>query len=357
MTYLSPFRIIDADHLPPWSVTIEQINDQSWDYATLHEIVGAIDVGLRQPYNVVITRDGGLALPPLCDLNVDHAAVQFFNRCLAGLLIGGVYCEAISADGLDTGFALDWKYVRSRKAGQAASNRFHEQIRYARASPLEAIRLLDPRNVRLSNLETAMRTGLGVLDRVTKLRGDLLLKGVTGVARRDWEAGLSNLWIVIEQIVSHIWDFEIIQKVEANAGVPSKLRRNQLSDNRTWTAAAKLEMLCQKGILSVASLAQISAARKARNDLAHEGHTPSEASAWAALGGIRSLLAAIMPGQKIPLFDLDLSDHVLSDPLLPPSQIGGEPKYWLQIPKLPGEAELEKLEFSEPYQLRSDERN
>src|SRR6185437_17026053 len=136
------------------------------------------------------SRDGALALPPISHLRADQAAVEFFNRCLAGLLIGGVYCEAISVDNLDTGSVIDWKYVRSHRAGQASSNRFHEQIRYQRASSLEAIQLMDPRTVRFSNLATAMKSGLAVLDRIARLRGDLLLKGVTGIARRDWNSGL-----------------------------------------------------------------------------------------------------------------------------------------------------------------------
>jgi hypothetical protein len=159
--------------------------------------------------------------------------------------------------------------------------------------------------------------------------------------------------IVIEQVVSHIWDQEIIQKSE-NGG-SSKLRRDQLRDNRTWTAAVKLEMLHQKGILSADALAELSLARKARNDLAHEGHTPSEASAVAALGGVQRLIGVVMP-QKIPLFDLDLSDHSVSDPFAPPRQLEAEPEYWMAIPKLPGEEELEKLEASIPRQIRSDER-
>jgi hypothetical protein len=343
IAYLDPFRIVELETLPPWQVTIEEVNALNWDYVKLHEIVGGIDVGLEAPYHLVVTRDGGLALPPI--LQADHATVEFFNRCLAGLLLGGVYCEAVSSDSLDLGSVLDWKYVRSHRTGHAAPNRFHEQIRYRKASPLEAIMLLDARTVRFSELAAAMKTGLSVLDGITRLRGDLLLKGVTGIARRDWSAGLSNLWIVIEQIMSHIWDVEIIKTAEASGSPRS--RRDQLSDNRTWTAAVKLEMLHQKGHLDAPTLNELSVARKARNDLSHEGHTPSEDAALAALSGVLRLIRVAMPHQTIPLFDLDLSDHAISDPLAP-KRPAGEPRYWLPIPKLPGEEELEKMEASLP---------
>jgi hypothetical protein len=348
VAYLDPFRIVESDAIQPWKVTIEEVNRKTWDYVKLHEIAGAMDVGLDAPYNLVVSRDGALALPPVSHLRTDQAAVEFFNRCLGGLLMGGVYCEAISVDSLDTGSIIDWKYVRSHRVGQASSNRFHEQIRYQQASSLEAIQLMDPRTVRLSDLATAMKSGLAVLDRIARLRGDLLLKGVTGIARRDWNSGLSNLWIVIEQIVSHIWDTNIIeQAVTANA---PKSRRDQLSDNRTWTVAVKLEMLHQKAFLDADALQDLSAARKARNDLAHEGQTPSEVSALAAFRAVRHLLRVVIPHQPIPLFDINLSDHAISDPFMPRRQQAIEPQYWMAIPKLPNEAELEKLEAKVRHQ-------
>jgi hypothetical protein len=351
IAYLEPFRVVEAETLTPWQVSIDDVNTLNWDYVKLHEIVGGIDVGLPAPFNLVVTRDGALALPPIKELQADHASVEFFNRCLAGFLIGGVYCEAISSDSLDLGSVIDWKYVRSHKTGLAAPNRFHEQIRYSKASALEAILLMDPRTVQFSFLVDAMKTGLSVLDEVTRLRGDILLKGVTGIARRDWSAGLSNLWIVIEQLVSHVWSDAIIKR----AASASKARRDQLDDNRTWTVAVKLELLHQLGHLSAGALHELSVSRKARNDLAHEGRTPSEASALSAFNAVRHLAKVIMPHKHIPLFDLDLADHAISDPFAP-RRLTGEPKYWMAIPKLPGEEELERLEGSLVHQVRSDER-
>jgi hypothetical protein len=159
IAYLDPFRIVETDTFAPLQVSIEDVNTLNWDYVKLHEIVGGIDVGLQAPYHLVVARDGALALPPIKELQADHESVEFFNRCLAGFLIGGVYCEAISSDCLDLGSVIDWKYVRSHRTGHAAPNRFHEQIRYRKASALEAILLMDARTVPFSALETAMKTG------------------------------------------------------------------------------------------------------------------------------------------------------------------------------------------------------
>lgn len=342
ITYLHPFRMIESDALSPWSATIKQVNSRSWDYTALHELAGGIDVDLPKPYHLVLARDGALALPPIDHLRSDQSAVEFFNRCLAGLLVGGIYCEAITPDGLDTGSIIDWRYMRSHKSGQAAPNRFHEQVRYGHASAIEAIALYRPRTVSSTVLAAAMKTGLDVLRRVSAMRGEYLLKGVTGIARRDWGAALANLWIVAEQLTSELWTREVVNPTLAED--PSKSRRNQLGDTRTWTTSARVELLFQKGLLSLDTFKALSVARKARNDLSHEGKHPSENDARKAYEGVCGLLSVALSGERPPLFDLDLADHSLSDPFAPPRPLKGEPEFWMEIPKLPGEADLERAE-------------
>jgi hypothetical protein len=175
------------------------------------------------------------------------------------------------------------------------------------------------------------------------MRGEYLLKGATGLARRDWGAALTNLWIVTEQLLEVLWTREIVEPARALDG--SKARRDQLTDNRVWTAATRIEMLQQKGVLDLATLTALSKARKARNDLAHRGVNPSEDDANAGYAGIRSLIGVALADETLPLLTLDLANHALSDPFLPPEHWGRvEPEFWMSIPKLPGEEELEKAE-------------
>ena len=215
-------------------------------------MVGGLDVGLPSPYHLAVSRDGALALPPIDKLLALDKSVEFFNRCLAALLIGGVYSEAISPDGLDVGYILDWKYIRSTHAGAALSNRFHKHVRYSQASPLDAISLFEPRTVQIEQLASALKIGLFVLNGVPRLRGDILLKGVTGYARRDWPTCLSHSWIIIEQLLSHIWETVIVSQSGADGNLPS--RRNQLRDHRTWTSAVKIEIFLHKGIITATQL-------------------------------------------------------------------------------------------------------
>ncbi|MDX2112396.1 MAG: hypothetical protein SFW63_01490 [Alphaproteobacteria bacterium] len=351
VAYLNPFRIVENPTLPPWNITIEDVNKKTWDYVALHEMVGGIDVGLTAPYHMTIARDGALALPPLPELRNDQQIVEFFNRCLAALLLGGLYCEAITLDGLDFGTIIDWKYIRVHSHGRAASNRFHEQIRMRQASTLEAIGLHSPRTVQLKALDEAMKSGRAVLEAIPEVSVEFLLKGVTGIARRDWGTALANLWIIVEQITSGLWKHHVLANAQKDEIISG--RSKQLADPRTWTIAARHELLHQIGILPISVLGKLSAARKSRNDLVHIGKHPQANETLALYEAVLALLSIAAPSQSIPLAKLNLSDHSLSDPFAPKKSEKIEPSHWMGIPKLPGEAELEKLEATQLRQKRS----
>ncbi|KQP61560.1 hypothetical protein ASF39_02470 [Methylobacterium sp. Leaf108] len=66
--------------------------------------------------------------------------------------------------------------------------------------------------------------------------------------------------------------------------------------------------------------------------------------ALSAYEGVCGLLTVALNGERPPLFNLDLADHALSDPFAPPKRLTFEPTHWMQIPKLPGEFQLEQAE-------------
>jgi hypothetical protein len=222
VAFLHPFRLVNAPASPPWQLTVEDVNRRNWDYVALHEIVGGADVGLPPPYHMVFARDGGMALPPIPQLRNDQEAVEFFNRCFAAMLLGGVYCEAIGLDGLDFGSIIDWKYIRVHTGAPAAANRFHQLIRLRRASSFEAIALCDPRSAQAGDLRTAMSAGRSILEALSELSGEFLLKGVSGIARRDWGTALANLWIVVEQITSNLWDRRMVGPAQGPDPIPGR---------------------------------------------------------------------------------------------------------------------------------------
>ena len=278
--YLSPFRIVEDQKFEPWKVSMEEVNFLKWDYAELHRIVGGIEVGLREPFYLIVCRDGALYLPWIEELRADSKAVEFFNHCLSGLMLGGIYCEAVNSDNLDRASTLDWKYVRTIGPGASLSNTFHFAIRYQYANPFQASQLLNPRTVQFQDLKAAMGLGLEVLGKIPTLKGEYLLRGITGLSRRDWGSSLANLWIVVEQILQAIWENQILKPMSLDE--TAKERLAQLRDTRTWTAANRIELLTQKGIIPEECIRDLSIARKARNALSHTGKHPSQDDAKAA---------------------------------------------------------------------------
>ncbi len=342
VSFLHPFRIVNAPDSNAWDVSIEQVNSASWDYVALHKVVGGIDVGLETPYHLVVCRDGGLALPPIRELTEETKAVEFFNQCLASFLLGGIYCEAIALDGLDFGSILDWKFIRANGQASAMPNRFHKHVRMQAASSLEAIELQEPRILKFTDLAEASKVGRETLERIPEVSGEFLLRGATGYARRDWGIALANFWIVIEQMTSHLWETCVVSQAKDDPSIDGRI--DSLKDNRTWTAGVRHEVLFQKGLISKSAFADLNRARKARNKLSHAGQIPDEASSKSALKALRQLLVAIVPDIEIPFLTLDLDSYGLSDPFCPKDSGPINPKYWMEIKKLPGETELEKME-------------
>ena len=291
---------------------------------------------------MVVCRDGALVLPPIPSLKSDQVVIEFFNRCLAAILLGGVYCEAVSPDGLDVGSVLDWQYVRVTSCAPASANRFHFSLRGQYASPLDAIALHEPRQIPVSELVAAAKKGHKILEALPSVRGEFLLKGITGYARRDWGTALANLWIVVEQLTSHLWSDRVVNKANISPQIPGRL--DMLRDNRTWIIAARHEVLFQLGGFGEELFQCLSKARKARNMLSHDGKHPDESQATAVLSSVKSLFGALLPDHDIPLLDMDLRNSEVSNPFVPRKGLEGQPKYWMEIKKLPGEAELEKLE-------------
>ncbi len=344
IAFLQPFRLVNGPSASKWKTTISHVNRRTWDYVELHKMVGGIDVGLKPPFHMVVFRDGAMALPVLPELRTVTESVEFINRNFSALLLGGVYCEMIGLDGLDFGSIIDWKYLRVVTSAPAAANRFHYQARMRLANPIEAISLLKPKSVEVDELSSAMSAGRKLLERIPELAGEFLLKGVTSLVRHDWGGALSNLWIVTEQITTNIWKDSVLSPARANSSIAGRL--DQLSDTRTWTTATRHELLHQIGIIGSDLLVSLATARRARNALAHRGTHPTSQDSRSAYDAVLGLLQLAAKGLPVPITSLRVNEYSLPDPFSPPpiKPRRLKPIHWMEIPKLPGEAELEQLE-------------
>ena len=142
--------------------------------------------------------------------------------------------------GLDFGSIIDWKYVRIHTSAPAVANRFHRLVRMRMASPIEAIALSHARTASMADLSGAMAAGRKVLEAVPEVSGEFLLKGVTGIARRDWGAALANLWIVIEQVTSNLWKGQVVGPAKALDPIPGRAEQPNRHQNleRSFTPRA-----------------------------------------------------------------------------------------------------------------------
>lgn len=342
VAFLRPFRLVEGPNSTKWKLDISAINQRRWDYVELHRMVGGIDIGLPPPFHMAVFRDGALSVPVLPQFRTITASVEFINQSLSALLLGGVYCEAIGLDALDFGYIIDWTYLRV--ATSARANTFHQHIRLQRANAVEAIELLEPPSIAVAELSEAMTAGRRLMDVVPELSPEFLLKGVTALARHDSGTALSNLWIVIEQLSSNLWNQKVLMPARSEPSIPG--RSDQLADFRTWTTATRHELLYQTGVVTYEALQNLAAARKARNALAHMGKHPTNKDAKAAFDASLSLLGVVAGKLPVPLATLDYDKFSLADPFAPPPRRPRalNPTHWMEIPKLPGEVELERLE-------------
>jgi hypothetical protein len=344
VAFLHPFTIVLKDDEEEWETSIEEINTHSYDYVRLHRITGGIDVGLPAPYHMLVGYDGALALPPIEDLRSVSKVVEFFNKRLAELLVGGIYCEVVSPEDLDTAKILDWTYIRIQGQTQGFVGQYHFTIRLMNASPMHSINLLSPRQIRYSELVTAIQAGNTILNNVPELSADFLLRGVSSLVKRDWSSALSSLWTVDEQIISHLWTREIVDKCNSEEQDTIPGRRDSLKDHRTWSASPKSEMLFRIGVIDYQTLKHLAIARKARNDLHHKGIHPTADAAKSAYEGFKRLLQ-ICTDIDVPLFDLIIEDYTLADPFERRSGVIKDVQYWMEFPKLPGEDEATREEI------------
>ncbi|MGF6847491.1 hypothetical protein QFZ51_002726 [Chitinophaga sp. W3I9] len=340
VAYMHPFRIVESQESGKWETDIDQINNRAWNYVQLHEIVGGLDVGLNTPYHLVIGFDGALALPPIPELRDPQRVVEFYNKCLAALLLGGVYCEAINLDSIETGVILDWKYIRIIKPGKSASSIFHHLARLKMLPPLTGISLLNPHVISYYSLYKAMDEGMEIINKIPNLSSEFLLKGTTGIARLDWGVALSNLWIIIEQLISYLWQEKILKNIPTGSDKIDG-QKEQLSDTRTWGMANRIELLYQTGILTASIVKWLSNARKIRNKLVHDGKHPPRNTAIEAYNPVLELITIII-GKNFSLQLLNFDDHLISDPFKAPNEGNNTPDYWMPFPKLPGEDDISK---------------
>jgi len=349
----SPFRLIQRDKNDSWNATLDDINNYSYDYVKLHRLTNFFDVGLPEPFSMAIGFDGSFILPALSDFREKEKALGLFNKTIGEIVFGGIYYEAIQPRDLSFGELYFIGYFKRHHQNGGINANFHNAIGMKKASPLDSIKLLDPKVVYFSELMKAMVEGRRILKPFPNLSVPLALNGITYFINNQWAESLSNIWTSIEQIVSQFWEDEIIIKDESMKDITG--RKKFLEDYRTWVTSARIELLFQKSLIDKATYKSLNVARKARNEFIHNGTLPVKNQANSAIEALFSLISLANSKFSDSTLLTDILNNIKSfDSFEKQStkQVLTNDKIvcWMPIPLIPGDTNW----GDKPYEIIED---
>jgi len=234
----APFRLVLVDGHDSWSPTLEEINTSIYDYVRLHRVSVYFDVGIA-PFSMGICFDGTLVLPAIDDYRNPQAALAQFNTFLAELLMGGLYVEAMSPEDLCRGELTGTSFCRAFGSGRISN--FHCGLRLKYGGALDSIQLLNPDTILVSELMETRSRGKERLASLAPVTVESILLGSTFFVRNLWAESLIHLWATTEQLLERMWADSVLCAHEVS-GISRRRRKQFLTDSRTWTVSAKIEM-------------------------------------------------------------------------------------------------------------------
>lgn len=290
VTYLNPFRIIKHKN-ETIQFSLDEINHTTYDQSVLCRIIGRI-TSVLQGINVeyIICGDGALAISRKNSFTSNDLLV-IYNDFLCKLLIGGIYVEAIDNKDITTGSLYGKNMLWPVQFGESVSSNMHARVRMKLANQMETIFLnrASDNSKSIDDLSQTFDKGDKMLSSIKNLSTFYLISGVTEMMHRNWSSAVSNLWIVMEQIIDYLWLNSFLKDKQRDPEIPSRIKSLQ-HDNRTYSTSVKQEILYQVGIISKEVYYFLYSVRKARNKLVHEGKMVSEKDAMNLYGATDQLL-------------------------------------------------------------------
>jgi hypothetical protein len=352
-----PFRLIQFDKNDKWSPTLKDINENTYDYVKLHKVITGLDIGLEKPFSLLFNVDSALVLPALPAYRDPQQSLVKFNEVLGLMTLGGTFFHALEP--ADIGFAFlyfETGYVRYLGGATSRTAMFHAELRSKLVGGLGNIDLLNPDTLTARQILDSYKKGKSIHEKIPVLSPFLLLNGISAFVAFNWPTCLTNLWTCAEQLISFIWEKEIIngsfQPTEEIKG-----RRDFLNDHRTWTSSASIELVFQRQLIDTATYKKLQAARKARNDFAHKGALPKRQDAENVFDSVFFLLSLIVTNYRdsSSLTELCMRYKALSESKSPQRLVevseGEVPEgppdgvsHWRYTPPVPGESHWDNKE-------------
>lgn len=299
VAYIHPFTFIRPDDEKIWKIKLEEINNLTYQNGNLIRIVAKFDI---KNYNLpaLICYDGAIAIPKNDNFKTKESALLYFSELFAKLLLSNFYLEGIDQKDIVTG-NLDNKWaIWPTSFGESYISNMHSKIRMKETTNFDTIFLLRPRYLKVSQFLDKIKVGNDIFTEIKNLSPIFLLRGFTEFKYKNWDLVLSNLWIIIEQLIDFLWENKFINNKKFNPITPIPNRLNSLKeDNRTWTMGVKQELLFQNKIITESTYHKLSTTRKIRNKLVHSGKNVEKKPAEEIIEVTFELLKKAYPKLKL----------------------------------------------------------
>ncbi len=281
MAHLRPYTAVLRDATSQLSLTLDQINANSYDGKRLAEVVDVLPIAAPSGIDALISYDGAIAIPQCEDFPTKAEGIAKLNEILCSLLLGGIHAEVLHADALVVGSLQDKAILFSYTPC------VHTQLRLNGAALTERLQpLMYPRVLMLNAIQAAYAQGQQVIEALHNFSPFFLLNGYTAMMYQNNSDALNNLWIAVEQLTAYIWTERYLKNKNAFpariARCHSKISRFVKQD-QIW---AKQQLLRLSKVISKECHKTLSQARDERNDLVHRGIVPSDQAIdvlWKAL--------------------------------------------------------------------------
>ncbi|MFW1753662.1 hypothetical protein [Acinetobacter wanghuae] len=283
MVHLKPYSVITSDKQPQLNFTLDQINSNSYDGMQLSKVIGILSLD-DESLEGLISYDGAIAIPQSKNFPTRIDGITKLNEILCCLLLGGIHAEVLHPHELMVGTLYEKQNLFSFLPS------LHNQLRCNLASKTEClVPLMYPRVLHLNDLQKAYIEGREVVKSIPTFTPFFLLNGYTAIITQNNNDALNNLWIVVEQLTSVLWDNQY-SKNSDNHSDKVKIKHGRLQkkidDN---VISAKHELLQLAEIISHEIYQKLNRIRRARNALAHKGTQPNRkvvAELWEILSDL-----------------------------------------------------------------------
>lgn len=281
MAYLHPYSAVHRDASSSLNVTLDQINENSYDGNKLAEVVAQLPLSNSSGISALVSYDGAIAIPQCSDFPNRVEGVRKLNEILCSLLIGGVHVEALRSEKLVIGG------LHKKTSLFAYTPSLHSFLRLNWAALADCMGpLMHPRVIMVDEVHTAFNQGQQVIQSVPTFSPLFLLNGYTAMVYRNNSDALSNLWITVEQFTEYLWKNLYIKNISKFPKPVRTAHYNAQKEKELRRISTKLQLLQLSNILSINCFQALDLARKKRNDLMHDGVIPDSKTIeqlWRAL--------------------------------------------------------------------------